>query len=88
MDQHLPDPNQPLTVSILRGVLEQLEADGYGDTPISQYADRNPSRLIQAHNIVADTSIAARTVPTITLDFCSTWDTTEQGSAITNFILL
>ena len=87
MDQHLPDPNQPLTVSILRGVLEQLEAAGYGDTPISQYADRNPSRLIQAHNIVADTSIADRPAQII-LDFCSTWDTTEQGSTITNFILL
>lgn len=87
MDQHLPDPNQPLTVSILRVVLEQLEAAGYGDTPVSQYADRNPSRLIQAHNIVADTSIAAG--PAMSgFAFCSTWDTTEQGSTITNFILL
>lgn len=86
MDQHLPDPNRPLTVSNLREALEALEAHGYGDTPISLYA-ADTKRLIQAHNINADTSISDRpNAPA--LGFCSTWDTTNQGDTVTSFVIL
>lgn len=87
MDQHLADPNRPLTVSILRDALNHLEAVVYGDTPISLYAGCSASRLIRPHNITADTSIADRPASPA-LNFCSTWDTAKQGSAITNFVLL
>lgn len=83
----LPDPNQPLTVSILRAALEDLEAAGYGDTPISRYVDAGPNLLIQTHNITADNSVPARAhapAPGI----CSTWDATRQGDAITSFVIL
>ena len=60
MSQHLPDPNQPLTVSVLREALEALEAHGYGDTPISLYTGAEAQRLVQAHNIDADRSISDR----------------------------
>ena len=87
MDQHLPDPNQPLTVSILRAALEQLEDAGHGDTPISQYAGEEAQRLIQAHNVCPDMSIADRpNAPA--LGFCSTWDTTNQGDTVTSFVIL
>ena len=87
MSQHLPDPNQPLTVSVLRGALEQLEAAGHGDTPVSLYAGNESQRLIQAHNLNADTSISDRpNAPA--LGFCSTWDTTNQGDTITSFVIL
>ena len=86
MDQHLPDPNRPLTVSILRAALEQLEAAGYGDTPISLYADGGHP-LIQAHNIAADTS-----APILNRDpklgFASTWDPADTSGTITNFVVL
>lgn len=87
MNQHLPDPNQPLTVSVLRGALEQLEAAGHGDTPVSLYAGNESQRLIQAHNLNADTSISDRP-NTPALGFCSTWDTTNQGDTITSFAIL
>lgn len=86
MDQHLPDPNQPLTVSVLRDALEDLEAAGHGDTPVSLYA-ADTKRLIQAHNINADTSAADRPHAPA-LAFCSTWDTTKQTDTITNFVIL
>lgn len=86
MDQRLPDPNQPLTVSILRGTLEKLEAAGHGNAPISLYA-ADTKRLIQAHNINADTSAADRPHAPA-LGFCSTWDTTKQADTITNFVIL
>ena len=87
MDKHLADPNQPLTVSILRAALEQLEAAGYGGAPISQYAGEKAQRLIQAHNICPDMSIADRpNAPA--LDFCSTWDASRQTGDITNFVIL
>lgn len=86
MDQHLPDPNQPLTVSVLRDALENLEAAGHGDTPISQYA-AGAERLIQAHNITPDKSIADRP-QSPALGFCSTWDTREQTDGITSFVIL
>lgn len=87
MDQRLPDPNQPLTVSILRAALEQLEDAGYGGTPISQYAGAETQRLIQAHNVHPDMSIADRpNAPA--LGFCSTWDTTNQGDTVTSFAIL
>lgn len=87
MDQHLPDPNRPLTVTILREALEDLEAAGHGDTPISLYAIDGESRLIQAHNICPDNSIADRPHAPA-LDFCTTWDATHQGRDITNFAIL
>lgn len=87
MDQHLPDPNQPLTVSVLREALEGLEAAGLGDTPISLYAIDGESHLIQAHNICPDNSLADRPHAPA-LDFCSTWDATHQGCDITNFVIL
>lgn len=87
MDQHLTDPNQPLTVSVLRGALEQLEAVGHGDTPVSLYAGPEASRLIQAHNIAPDRSIADRP-HTAALGYCSTWDTAKQTDNITNFVIL
>ena len=86
MDQHLPDPNQPLTVSVLRGALAQLEADGHGDTPISLYA-ADTKRLIQAHNIQPDMSAADRPHAPA-LAFCSTWDTSKQTGDTTNFVIL
>lgn len=83
----LPDPNRPLTVSILRAALEDLEAAGHGDTPISRYVDGGPHLLIQAHNITADTSlVSSPRAPA--LGFCSAWDATRQGDAITNFVIL
>ena len=83
----LPDPNRPLTVSNLREALEALEAHGYGDTPISLYSGAASTRLIQAHNLAADTSISDRpNAPA--LEFCSTWDTTNQGDTVTNFVIL
>lgn len=86
MDQHLPGPNQPLTVSILRDALEQLEAAGHGNAPISLY-DAATKHLIQAHNIAADTSAADRPHAPA-LGFCSTWDITKQTDTITNFVVL
>lgn len=83
----LPDPNRPLTVSVLRAALEELEADGYGDTPISTHAGAAPHRLIQAHNISSDRSIADRN-QAAALAFCSSWDTTQQGDSTTNFVIL
>ena len=86
MDRHLPDPNQPLTVSVLRDTLEDLEAAGHGDTPVSLYA-ADTKRLIQAHNINADTSVSDRpNAPA--LGFCSTWDANRQGDTVTNFVIL
>lgn len=87
MSQHLPDPNQPLTVSVLRGALEQLEAAGHGDTPVSLYAGNESQRLIQAHNIAPDRSAADRP-HSPALAFCSTWDATKQTDTITNFVIL
>ena len=87
MSQHLPDPNQPLTVSVLREALEALEARGYGDTPISLYAGAETQRLVQAHNIDADRSISDRP-HSPALGFCSTWDTTNQGDTVTSFVIL
>lgn len=87
MDQHLADPNQPLTVSVLRGALEQLEAAGHGNTPVSLYAGAEASRLIQAHNITPDRSIADRP-HSAALAHCSTWDVTKQTDDITNFVIL
>jgi hypothetical protein len=86
MDQHLPDPNQPLTVSILRAALEQLEAAGHGNTPISLYA-ADTTRLIQAHNLAPDQSGADRP-HSPALAHCSTWDATKQTDNITNFVIL
>ena len=86
MSQHLPDPNQPLTVSVLRDALEDLEAAGHGDTPVSLYA-ADTKRLIQAHNIIAGTSAAERPHAPA-LGFCSTWDATKQTGAVTNFVIL
>lgn len=86
MDQ-LPDPNQPLTVSILRAALENLEAAGYGDTPVGRYVDGGPNLIIQMHNIIADTSRTAQHCAPA-LGFCSVWDVTRQGDAITNFVIL
>lgn len=83
----LPDPNQPLTVSILRATLESLEGAGYGDTPISRYVEGGVNLLIQAHNIIADTSVPDRTCAPA-LGFCSVWNATPQGNAITNFVIL
>ena len=83
----LPDPNRPLTVSILRATLEDLKAAGHGDTPISRYVDGGPRLLIQTHNIVADTSIvSSHCAPA--LGYCSAWDATRRGAAITNFVIL
>lgn len=87
MDQHLPDPNQPLTVSTLRAALDQLEDAGYGGTPISRYAGEEAQRLIQAHNVCPDRSAADRPHPPA-LAFCSTWDATKQTDTITNFVIL
>nr|DAV51522.1 MAG TPA: hypothetical protein [Caudoviricetes sp.] len=86
MDQHLTDPNRPLTVSVLRGALEQLEAAGHGDAPVSLYA-ADTHRLIQAHNITPDRSAADRPHAPA-LSFCSTWDTNNQTDNITNFVIL
>ena len=86
MDQPLADPNQPLTVSILRGALEQLEAAGHGNTPISLYA-ADTRHLIQAHNIDPDKSAADRT-QSPALAHCSTRDTNKQTDDITNFVIL
>lgn len=83
----LPDPNRPLTVSILRAALEDIKAAGYGDTPISRYIDGGPNLLLQTHNIIADTSLAVqRQAPA--LGFCSAWDAAKQTGAITNFVIL
>lgn len=87
MDQHLPDPNQPLTVSILRAALEGLEAAGYGDTPISRYVEDGPNLLIQMHNITADTSLTVQH-KAAALEFCSAWDASRQTGVITNFVIL
>ena len=87
MDQHLPDPNQPLTVSILRAALEQLEAAGHGNTPISLYAGDSSRRLIQAHNITADTSIPDQPHAPA-LGFCTTWDATHHDNTTTSFVIL
>ena len=84
---HPPDPNRPLTVSNLRGALEQLEAAGHGDTPVSLYAGNETQRLIQAHNVCPDTSIADRP-DAPALGFCSTWDASRQADVITNFVIL
>lgn len=86
MRQRPADPNRPLTVSILRDALEKLEAAGRGDTPISLYA-ADTHRLIQAHNIAPDKSIADRP-QSPALDFCSTWDTNKQTDDITSFAIL
>lgn len=86
MDQRLDGPNQPLTVSILRGALEKLEAAGHGNTPISLY-DAATKHLIQAYNINADTSAADRPHAPA-LGFCSTWDVTKQTDTTTNFVIL
>lgn len=83
----LPDPNQPLTVSILRDALESLEGAGYGDTPISRYVEGGLNLLIQTHNITADTSVPDRACAPA-LGFCSVWDATRPGNAITNFVIL
>lgn len=83
----LPDPNQPLTVSVLREALEALEAHGYGDTPISLYAGAETQRLIQAHNICPDNSIADRPHAPA-LGFGTTWDATHQGHDITSLVIL
>jgi|GEM_PF-4128295 hypothetical protein len=83
----LADPNQPLTVSILRAALEQLEAAGHGNTPVSLYTGAEASRLIQAHNIAPDRSIADRP-HSAALAHCSTWDASRQTGVITNFVIL
>ena len=83
----LPDPNQPLTVNNLRAALEDLEAAGYGDPPISRYVEAGPNLLIQAHNITADASIPDRPHAPA-LGFCTAWDATRQGDTITNFVIL
>lgn len=87
MDQHLPDPNQPLTVTILRTALEGLEEAGHGDTPVALYANAGSPRLIQAHNVVADASVADRPHAPA-LGFCSTWDASRRGDTVTNFVIL
>lgn len=87
MDQHFPDPNRPLTVSVLRAALEELEDAGHGDTPISLYAATAAPRLIQAHNIDADKSATDRR-RSPRLDFCSTWDASKQTDDITSFVIL
>jgi len=87
MDQRLPDPNRPLTVSVLRAGLEQLEAAGHGSTPISLYTGSEASRLIQAHNICPDRSVADRP-HSAALAFGSTWDPSKQTGDITNFVIL
>lgn len=86
MSQPLPDPNQPLTVSILRRALEGLEAAGHGDTPISLYAGCW-CPLIQAHNICPDRSVTDR-LHSPALAHCSTWDPEKQTDDITNFVIL
>lgn len=86
MDHRLDGPNQPLTVSILRGTLEKLEAAGHGNTPISLYAPA-ARHLIQAYNVNPDTSTADRPHAPA-LGFCSTWDVTKQTDTITNFVIL
>lgn len=87
MDQHLPDPNRPLTVSVLRAALEGLEDAGHGDTPVSLHVGGDAPHLLQAHNIDADKSgVAYRRAPG--LDFCSVWDVSEQTDDITNFVIL
>lgn len=86
MDQRLDGPNQPLTVSILRGALEKLEAAGHGNTPISLYAAAT-KHLVQAYDIIADTSAADRPHAPA-LGFCSTWDVTKQTDTITSFAIL
>ena len=83
----LPDPNRPLTVSILRAALEDIKAAGYGDTPISRYVDGGPKLLIQTHNIIADTSLTIRRQAPA-LGFCSAWDITKRTGDITNFVIL
>lgn len=87
MDQHLTDPNRPLTVSVLREALEDLEAAGYGDTPISRYVEAGTNLLIQMHNVTADNSVPSRERAPA-LGFCSIWDATRQGNAITSFVIL
>lgn len=86
MSDTIADPNQPLTVSVLRAALEQLEAAGLGDVPISLYA-ADTARLIQAHNLAPDKSRADR-LHSPALAHCSTWDTAKQTSDITNFVIL
>lgn len=86
MDQP-PDPNRPLTVTTLRAALEQLEDAGYGGAPISRYAGADANRLIQAHNVCPDMSIADRP-NAAALGFCSTWDASRQTGVITNFVIL
>lgn len=83
----LPDPNQPLTVATLRAALQQLEAAGHGETPVSLYAGAEASRLIQAHNICPDMSVADHP-HSPALAFCSTWDPNKQTDDITNFVIL
>lgn len=83
----LPDPNRPLTVTILRAALEGLEDAGHGDTPVTLYVGASSPRLIQAHNVIADASVADRpNAPA--LGFCSTWDANQQGDTVTNFVIL
>lgn len=87
MDQ-LRDPNQPLTVTILLEALKDLEDAGLGGTPISLYATGGDTpRLIQAHNICPDNSIADRPHAPA-LGFGTTWDATHQGHDITSFVIL
>jgi len=83
----LPDPNRPLTVSILRDALEKLEAAGHGNTPVSLFARGDAPRLIQTHNISPDRSVVDRP-DAAALAFGSTWDTTKQTDTITNFVIL
>lgn len=83
----LPDPNRPLTVTILRAALEGLEDAGHGDTPVTLYVGASSPRLIQAHNVIADTSVADRPHAPA-LGFCSTWDANRQGDTVTNFVIL
>jgi len=87
MDQRLPDPDQPLTISVLRDGLQQLEAAGYGETPVSLYAGGVTQCLIQAHNICPDRSAAARS-HSPALAFGTTWDAGTQTDSITNFVIL
>lgn len=87
MSQRLPDPNQPLTISILRDALEKLEVAGHGDTPISLHAGNETQCLIQAHNILPDKSVVACT-QLAELGFGSTWDATRRTGIITNFVIL
>lgn len=83
----LPDPNRPLTVTILRAALEGLEEAGHGDTPVALYVNASSPHLIQAHNVVADASVADRPhAPAI--GFCSTWDAGHQGDTVTSFVIL